>query len=85
MPCALCVATEDVEMHHLRHVRKREYALIPDELTYEKMMALRNRKQIPICRTCHRSTIHGGKYRGPNQKNLTPKTTLTDNRTESST
>lgn len=79
MPCAICGTFEEVEMHHLNHVRKRAYALILDEMTYYKVMALRNRKQIPVCRTCHQGHIHQGKYRGTNLKSLVPKV-LYDNR-----
>lgn len=27
-------------------------------------MALRNRKQIPLCATCHKKVVHPGKYEG---------------------
>ena len=34
------------------------------------MLALRNRKQIPVCHTCHRFVIHGAKYQGPPLRSL---------------
>lgn len=50
-------------MHHINHVRKNKYSLIPNVRTWEQMMHLRNRKQIPVCRVCHKS-IHDGEYSG---------------------
>lgn len=58
--CHLCGTTENVEMHHVKHVRKEgeRYAGFTAE------MALLNRKQIPLCRLCH-VKVHDGKYDGP--------------------
>jgi hypothetical protein len=49
MPCSLCGTTKNVQMHHLKHVRKNTYSAIPSERTWEQIMNLRNRKQIPVC------------------------------------
>jgi hypothetical protein len=35
-------------------------------------MALRNRKQIPLCATCHLKLVHAGKYDGPALIKLAP-------------
>lgn len=78
LPCAVCGKPGPSEMHHIKHVRKQKYSLIPEPKTWEKMMALRNRKQIPVCRECHMNTIHGGKYHG--QSLMTKVPTLIDNR-----
>lgn len=80
MPCAICGTSDDVEMHHLKHIRKRSYTLIPEENTLEKVMALRNRKQVPVCASCHRKVVHAGKYRGPDLSVFSPITRLVDNR-----
>lgn len=63
LPCAVCGSQEQVEMHHIKHVRKNKYTLIDNKLTYLKMMTLRNRKQIPVCHECHKE-IHSGDYNG---------------------
>lgn len=42
-------------------------------------MALRNRKQIPICRECH-NTIHKGEYNGKGLKTFNVPFPLYDNR-----
>lgn len=42
-------------------------------------MALRNRKQIPICKDCHLKLIHPGKYTGPKLMHLASVKTI-DNR-----
>ncbi len=69
MPCALCGALEDIEMHHIKHIRKTAYRDLP-QANYMRMLALRNRKQIPVCHTCHRYVIHGGHYKGPPLRRL---------------
>jgi hypothetical protein len=43
-------------------------------------MALRNRKQIPLCANCHLNLVHGGRYDGPKLINLAPERRLMDNR-----
>jgi hypothetical protein len=57
--CAICSSSQKVEMHHVKHIRT-----INKKLTsMEKGMVSLNRKQIPVCRTCHMD-IHKGKYDG---------------------
>ncbi len=56
-PCAVCGNANDVEMHHLRHVRKGK------TVGFAEVMSAINRKQIPVCRECH-VKIHAGKYDG---------------------
>ena len=57
--CAICHRPERVEMHHVRHIRKRGETVTGFSL----YMAAMNRKQIPVCHQCHRD-IHNGKYDG---------------------
>ncbi len=59
MVCAICGSSDGVEMHHLRHVRKRNLKL----KGINALMAQVNRKQIPVCKAHHRE-IHGGLYDG---------------------
>lgn len=73
LPCSVCGKAEDVEMHHIRAIRKRKYTLIPEENFWEKGMALRNRKQIPVCKECHIHVIHKGNYTGSKLGALIPK------------
>jgi len=80
MPCANCGSFEDVHQHHVKHVRKRAYCLIPDDISYQKIMVLRNRKQIPLCKECHIKLVHSGKYDGEKLINLSPIKKLSDNR-----
>lgn len=67
MPCFCCNKIGDIQMHHIRHVRKRSYVLIPETSTWEQIMNLRNRLQIPVCPECHRK-IHNGLFDGPSLK-----------------
>lgn len=58
-PCCICDAKENIEMHHVRSIRK-----IGDEVKgFTKIMRAINRKQIPVCKECH-VKIHNGKYDG---------------------
>jgi len=57
--CAICDSASQVEMHHVRHIRKRGQSL----RGFSLYLASINRKQIPVCKQCHRD-IHQGKYDG---------------------
>ncbi|MCE7651036.1 reverse transcriptase/maturase family protein [Vibrio fluvialis] len=58
-PCCICGETENIEMHHVRSIRK-----IGEKVKgFTKVMRALNRKQIPVCRACH-VKIHSGKYDG---------------------
>lgn len=57
--CCICAADKDIQMHHVRHVRKADGK--PKGFT--RVMGLINRKQIPVCRECH-GKIHRGEYDG---------------------
>lgn len=59
--CAICGHTGQIEMHHVRHIRKRGERVSGFKL----YLAAINRKQIPVCHKCHRE-IHNGIYDGPN-------------------
>lgn len=61
LPCIICNSYEGpVEMHHVKHVRKQgeRYG------GFHQQMALLNRKQVPLCRSCHKR-VHAGLYDGP--------------------
>lgn len=79
MPCASCGSDQQIEQHHIKHIRKRAYTLIPEADSFQKIMALRNRKQIPLCQSCHKD-LHRGNYSGPPLIKLAPRQKLIDNR-----
>jgi group II intron reverse transcriptase/maturase len=58
--CAICGNDQQVEIHHVRHIRKGG----KKAQGFTLYMAAINRKQVPVCRECHRD-IHNGKYDGP--------------------
>jgi group II intron reverse transcriptase/maturase len=58
--CCICNEDHHVEMHHVRHVRKMTNKHAKG---FTRVMAALNRKQIPVCRECHRR-IHNGVYDG---------------------
>ncbi len=57
--CAICGSSEQIEMHHVRHIRKRGEHV----QGFTLYLAAINRKQIPVCHLCH-VEIHNGKYDG---------------------
>lgn len=59
LDCAVCGETERIQMHHVRHIRKANEKL----RGFNKLLATLNRKQIPLCVSCHRK-VHAGKYDG---------------------
>lgn len=60
--CTICGVTENIEIHHVKALRKNNVLIKKDFLS--KMMSSMNRKQIPLCRVCHQK-VHSGKYDGP--------------------
>lgn len=57
--CAIFGSPDQVEMHHVRHIRK----LGEKVQGFTRVMAATNRKQISVCFMCHLS-IHNGGYDG---------------------
>lgn len=60
--CFICGTTENIEIHHVRALRKNGSLIRKDFLS--QMMSRINRKQIPVCTKCHKN-IHSGKYDRP--------------------
>jgi len=66
LPCAVCDSNESpIEMHHVKHVKKNGYRY----QGFHQQMALLNRKQIPLCKDCHKK-VHAGLYNGPSLESL---------------
>lgn len=65
--CAVktCLSGKPVEMHHVKHIRKTGKTVTG----FTKLMALINRKQVPLCTDCH-AAVHRGKYDGLALKDL---------------
>jgi nicotine oxidoreductase len=57
-PCLICGATEDIEMHHLRHLKNTK-----DKSTLIRIMSRIRRKTVPLCIPCH-NKVHTGQYDG---------------------
>lgn len=61
LPCAICDSEEGpIEMHHVKHIKKQGLRY----KGFHHQMALLNRKQIPLCKNCHKK-VHAGLYDGP--------------------
>lgn len=71
-PCSRCGSLKNVQMHHIKSVRKLIYSKIPDKNPWTNIMYLRNSRQIPVCAECHMNVIHKGTYLGKNLKSLLP-------------
>lgn len=65
--CTICKTTEQIEMHHVRKLRDSSKSIKNDYMT--NMMSRMNRKQIPICRSCH-IKYHKGEILLFNQNNI---------------
>jgi group II intron reverse transcriptase/maturase len=63
-PCLICGATEDIEMHHLRHLKNTK-----DKSTLIRIMSRIRRKTVPLCIPCH-NKVHTGKYDGLNLREI---------------
>lgn len=61
LPCSICGSDEEIKIHHIKHAAKNRYNKINSEHTWEQVLGLKNRRQIPVCRSCHINVIHGGK------------------------
>lgn len=59
--CCICESTGQIVMHHVRHIRKLSHKR--EATGFNGLLRAINRKQIPVCHTCHRK-IHNGKYDG---------------------
>lgn len=62
-PCANCNAEENIEMHHVKHIKTINTKLKP----FDQLLARINRKQVPLCSKCH-DEVHSGKYHGKSLK-----------------
>lgn len=61
--CELCDSTENVEVHHIRHLKdlnSNGHRPLPG---WAQAMATRRRKTLVVCAACH-DRIHAGKYDG---------------------
>ena len=57
--CELCGSEKDVEVHHVRKMRKlHEYPGRPKPEWVKRMIALR-RKTLVLCKRCHEAVDHG--------------------------
>jgi group II intron reverse transcriptase/maturase len=66
LPCVICDSKEGpIEMHHVKHVRKEGFRY----KGFHQQMALLNRKQVPLCKSCHKM-VHAGLYNGPSLETL---------------
>ncbi len=57
--CCICENAEHIEMHHVRHIRKLSHKR--EATGFNRLLRAINRKQIPVCTTCHHK-IHQGEY-----------------------
>jgi nicotine oxidoreductase len=56
--CCVCNSSTQVEMHHVRHIRKMGGK---KPTGFSAILQALNRKQVPVCKGCHRK-IHRGEY-----------------------
>lgn len=61
--CVICGKGGNVQMHHVRHIRKGKAE------GFTRVLQQINRKQIPVCSSCHLD-IHRGRYDGASLSDL---------------
>ena len=59
--CGLCGAKGYTEMHHVRHIKRQGLKY----LGFNRILRSINRKQVPLCKSCH-VKVHNGTYDGIN-------------------
>jgi len=62
--CATCGCSGPIQMHHIRKIADIDRPGRRPREQWEKIMAARRRKFIPVCAGCH-DGIHAGRYDGP--------------------
>lgn len=62
--CANCASVDNVEVHHVKHIK----TLNPKLSSFDKALAIINRKQVPLCHECNKK-VHAGLYHGFTLKN----------------
>jgi predicted HNH restriction endonuclease len=74
-PCVVCGTDYGVEMHHIKALKMGKTVN-----TFKQVMINLNRKQIPVCDTCHHK-IHRGEYDGKSLSSLQKDTQKNNNKT----
>jgi hypothetical protein len=58
--CEICKATQDIEVHHIHKLADLNKPGRRARPTWVRLMAMRRRKTLVVCRTCHEA-IHAGR------------------------
>lgn len=66
--CEVCGSKERIEMHHIRKLADLNTQGRREKPLWMKIMIARQRKSIPLCRTCHEA-IHANRPRSKRQGN----------------
>lgn len=61
--CSICESTFKLQNHHIKPIKHPGGKFQGYKNGFDKLVASLNRKQITICRDCHKN-IHSGKYNG---------------------
>jgi len=61
--CLLCGERGPVQMHHIRKLSDVDRPGRRPKQQWERVMAARRRKMLPVCKDCH-DAIHAGRYNG---------------------
>ena len=62
--CEMCGATDNVEVHHVRHLADLDKPGRREKPAWARLMAMRKRKTLVVCRPCHEA-IHAGRPTTP--------------------
>ncbi|MDK9500174.1 reverse transcriptase domain-containing protein [Streptomyces katrae] len=67
--CEMCGSRNHVEVHHIRKLADVNRPGQPDRPAWVKLMAMRRRKTLVVCRACHH-TIHAGRATSSTRRSL---------------
>lgn len=65
--CEICGSRTNIEVHHVRRLADLHRPGRPDKPPWIHLMAMRRRKTLVVCRTCHKA-IHAGQARVSTRK-----------------
>lgn len=63
----MCESTDQVEVHHIRKLADVNQPGRPERPLWVKLMAMRRRKTLVVCRSCHED-IHAGRATSSTRK-----------------
>ena len=75
--CEICESTDRIEVHHLRKLADLHRHDRPDKPIWVQLMAMRRRKTLVLCRSCHQDIHKGQSSASTRKRSLESRMSLT--------